>query len=117
MTFKAAEEFKTEPFEYNKIGSLDIAFDEQIIHIDQIKADGYEIGVNHRPIRTAHVNKIKSNFSGDMVSLKVVFDHRYGFYHIVQGQHIFTAFRELMSEGKIEPKDTINCDVPKFPTF
>lgn len=103
----------SEPFEYNQTGSINIAFDEKLIPIDQIKADGYELGANHRPIRTAHVNKIKSTFSGDLITIKVVFDSRDSYYHIIQGQHVFTALTQLINEGKIEPKDTIKCDVIK----
>ncbi len=89
---------------------MDIGFDGKMIPIYQIRADGYEIGVNHRPIRLAHVNKIKSNFSGDLVPIKVVFDRRDGFYHIVQGQHVFTAFKEQMNDVEI---DSIKCDIIK----
>ncbi len=47
-------------------------------------------------IRKAHVNKIKSNLSGDMASIKVVFDSTDQRYHIIQGQHVFTALVQLM---------------------
>lgn len=84
-----------EGFIYNKVGFMDIDFDDKEISIDKIKTDGYEIGVNHRPLRTPHVNKIASNFIGDTIHIKAVFDSRDGCYHIIQGQHVFTALKSI----------------------
>jgi hypothetical protein len=96
-------------FVYNFTNTLDVTFDEQLIFIDRIKTDGYEIGVNHRPVRTPHVNKIKSTFIGDSIAVKVVFDSRDEFYHIIQGQHLFTAYMQMQSEQV----DSIKCEVIK----
>ncbi len=110
-------EVATDDKEYNDSPVMDINFDEKTIPINQIKTDGYEIGVNHRPLTKAHIRRIKSNFSGNMDSPKVVFDSGNQCYHIVQHQHVFTAFIELMNEGKIERSDTIKCEIIKYRTY
>lgn len=102
------EELIDKGFCYNSTGYMDIAFDEKTISIDKIKNDGYDIGVNHRPIRDPHVNKIKSTFIGDHITIKAVFDSRDGCYHIIQGQHVFTASIQLMSN-----KGDILCGIIK----
>lgn len=98
-------------FKYNTLKDLDIGFKEINIPIVKITTDGYKRGVNHRPIRQPHVNKIKASFTGDIEKPKVVYSSLDECYHILQRQHLIEAVKQLINEGRIAPIDVIRCDL------
>ena len=61
----------------------------------------------NRPIKRAHVNRIKRNFHEDMVQPAIV-SFRDGVYYIVDHQHQSQAIYEL---NNCDPNTPIRCDV------
>lgn len=70
---------------------------------------GVMINIDHRPLRTHHVNKIKRNFNGVINPITVMQHTKKGKYLIVDHQHLFKAVTELMEEGKIPKLKKIPC--------
>jgi len=95
-------------FIYNQNKPMDICFDPLDIPTNKLRADGYSIGVNHRPIREGHVKRLVSVCIGDEENIRVVFDSRDHLYHIIDGQHIFTAYKQS------NQLNNISCEVAKY---
>lgn len=100
-------------FEYNVPSELDIIFEEMLIPLENIKTDGYEREIEHRPVRQPHVNKLKASYTGDYIKPKVVYSSEDEYYHVVQGQHLIEAIRQLINEQKIKSMIEMKCDVIK----
>lgn len=90
---------------------LDLDFMEMSVPLKEIKPDGYEIGVNHRPIIRSKVNEMKRGFTGLNKKPVVVYSCDDGCYHVVEHQNFVQAVNELIKEREIEPTEEILCDI------
>ncbi len=90
---------------------LDLDFMEMSVPLNEIKSDGYDIGVNHRPIIRSKVNEMKRGFTGLDKKPVVVYSCNDGCYHIVEHQNFVEAVNELIKEMEIEPIEEILCNI------
>ena len=94
---------------YNVMPLMDIKWVERLIPLDKINTDGNLVGINSRPLRNAHTNKIKANYTGDTPIPKVMWHSGDDFYYVVEGQHVFEAWLEHIKEGNINIEKP--CDI------
>ncbi len=95
---------------YNEARELDVHFMELSINLDEIKTDGYELGISQCPITRSSIDEIKENFTSISQKPIVAFSCHDGLYHVVTKQELVEAVKELNDEGKIEIKDIV-CDI------
>ena len=108
---------KENSFKYNIPQCLDIDFSEIIeFPLKDIESDGYLLDnkVNHRPIRKAHVNKIKAAYSeSEIPTIYVCFSGKDNKAHAVQHQHLLVAVQELVKYRKIPSIENIYIRIAK----
>ncbi|MCX9084073.1 MAG: hypothetical protein OIN87_04640 [Candidatus Methanoperedens sp.] len=96
---------------YNSLDGMNIQWQEKNISLKEINSDGSIRGINSRPIRDGHINKLKANYTGDTPNPKVMWHSIDEFYYIIDGQHMFNAWLSNINEGKIDRPESIRCSV------
>lgn len=103
----------SETGQFNKCVIKDIVVKDVLLDWDVIKTNGYDKGVNNRPVRPAHVSKLVASPQDKSFDTKpiVMYDSTDNTYAILDGQHSHSALEELIDKNERSQPESFICSV------
>jgi hypothetical protein len=98
---------------YHKSKIKDIKAIRMNIPWDKITCNGYDKGVNNRPIRDGHVSRMVASPEDESFKhpIVVIYDDKTDTYPIVDGQHQYLNISELVEDGLRKKPESYECEV------